>query len=301
MAKKHNKKKKKKKQLSISSSNKSVAYTQQAEADADSPSYDSMSIQELLSLCAQHKLLLKEEQLLKQYQKEHDVYLLYLAVMEKTDPASQLDSRAIFTLLEKILDKYFTLSTIPDSYYIQRDARILEHTSKDQAEYIIETADIITDRLINFSFITGTDNFKRFITTYRVNLAALLVDAYDHLVLLHPDEIKVHQTIRTVKKLCSSYPKETAFHEDMYALILKWYGYLNAKDEIEELRTSLLKQYPNEPYFIHYALISGLSYGKHMEQVEYYGSLARKYMLFSTMEQQLAKEIENIKEAVTAK
>lgn len=291
MAKQH-RKKKKKKQLSASSSAESSALQKvESVREATKDPYKEMSIQELLVLCKEHDLVLKEEKLLKQYQQSHDIYLLYLDIMKKTDSSFGLDSKAVFTLLEKILDKYFTLTTIPDSYYIQLDARLLEHPQKEQMTAIMETAESITDRLINFSFVTSASSFSRFQTMYHMNIAALLVDAFDHLLLSNPSDTHIHHTIRMVQKLCSSYPQEPAFKEDMQALILKWYGYMNAEVKMEELRMQMLKEYPNEPYFIHYALISGLSYGNHSELCEQYKKKARQYMVFSPREQLIAKDI----------
>lgn len=291
MAKQH-RKKKKKKQLSASSSTESSALQKvESVREARKDPYKEMSIQDLLVLCTEHGLILKEEKLLKQYQQSHDIYLLYLDIMKKTDNSFGLDSKAVFTLSEKILDKYFTLTTIPDSYYIQLDARLLEHPQKEQMTAILETAESITDRLINFSFVTGASSFSRFQTMYHMNIAALLVDAFDHLLLSNPSDTHIHHTIRMVQKLCSSYSQEPAFKEDMQALILKWYGYMKAEVKMEELRMQMLKEYPNEPYFIHYALISGLSYGNHSKLCEQYKKKARQYMIFSPREQLIAKDI----------
>lgn len=262
------------------------------------PNYKYMTIPELCNELKAFNLVITEHTILKSYQKYHDIYILYLEIMRSYIASPQADTKlntvSVFTLLEKIINKYFMIDTIPDAYYIQKDARSMAKVNSDHASYIILMATSISERLINYSFVTEQKSFKHFQETYHMNIAEIMVNAFDHLTLTKPSNASIYSTITLVKSLCISFASEKDFIEDMEALLLKWYGYINDEEKMEEQREVMLIKYPNEPYFIHYALLSGIQHTNNISAIEHYYLKARKYMIFSNAEKQLSQKLEKL-------
>lgn len=267
--------------------------------------FENMTITELCNELKTNNLMVTENTILKFYQNYHDIYALYLNIMREYVTSSQADTKlntaSVFILLEKIMNKYFMIDTIPDAYYIQKDARTIAKSTSEQSTSIIQMATSITDRLINYSFVTEQKSFKHFQETYHMNIAEILVNAFDHLTLTKPSNANIYSTITLIKSLCTAFSSEKNFIEDMEALILKWYGYTNDEHKMEEQRQFMLNKYPNEPYFIHYALLSGLVNTNNVSAIEHYYKIARKYMIFSTTEKQLSQKMERFDTTINQK
>lgn len=259
--------------------------------------YHQMTIAQLYNVLKDFNFTIKEALVLKKYQDFHDMYSLYSHFIKDDSPLPQTDisqhHAILFIYLEKIISTYFTLHTLPDAYYIQKDTRLLEQIQSNHTLQI-ESAISIIDRLINYSFVTGQKSFQHFQITYQLSMANILIHTFDMVTSIKPSHSTIYSTITIIKTLCASFPLEIDFIEDMEALILKWYSYAHDIEKLESHRQEMLLKYPKEPYFIHYALLSGLIHTKDRAAMEQYYVLARKYMLFSNKERQIAKALENL-------